>query len=129
MGKIILNLDYQNILKMEGSKPQAEKTFIMVKPDGVQRGLVGEIIRRFERKGLKLIALKMMRPSKEHVETHYQDLAGKGFFNDLVAYILSGPVVAMCWEGLGAVKTGRTLLGATKPSESAPGTIRGDFGL
>ena len=108
---------------------QAERTFIMVKPDGVQRGLVGEIIKRFERKGLKLVALKMMKPSKEHVEQHYKDLASKGFFNDLVAYILSGPVVAMCWEGLDAVKNGRILLGATKPIDSKPGTIRGDFGL
>ena len=71
----------------------------------------------------------MMRPSKEHVEEHYSHLKGRGFFNDLVTYICSAPVVAMCWEGLGAVATGRTLLGATKPSESAPGTIRGDFGL
>ena len=101
----------------------------MVKPDGVQRGLVGEILLRFEKKGFKLVALKMMRPSKEHVEEHYCDLKGKGFFNDLVEYIMSGPVVGMVWEGLNAVKTGRTLLGATKPSESAPGTIRGDFAL
>ena len=71
----------------------------------------------------------MMKPNKAHVEQHYVDLKAKPFFNDLVEYILSGPVVAMVWEGLGAVKTGRTLLGATKPSESAPGTIRGDFGL
>ena len=106
-----------------------EITFIMVKPDGVQRGLVGEIIKRFEQKGLKLLALKMMKPSKEHVEIHYQDLKSKKFFNDLVEYILSGPVVAMCWSGLNAVKTGRILLGATKPIDSLPGTIRGDFAL
>jgi len=75
----------------------------MVKPDGVQRGLVGEIIRRFEQKGLKMVALKMMRPSKEHVEAHYSDLSSKGFFNDLVEYILSGPVVAMVWVTFGAL--------------------------
>jgi len=86
---------------MEGKT--REITFIMVKPDGVQRGIIGEIIKRFERKGLKLRALKMMKPSKEHVEIHYQDLKSKGFFDGLVGYILSGPVVAMCWEGLNAV--------------------------
>ena len=99
----------------------------MVKPDGVQRGLVGEIIKRFERKGYKLAALKMVTPSKEHLEQHYADLSSKPFFPSLVAYMASGPVVAMVWEGVNVVLEGRKMLGATKPSESALGTIRGDF--
>lgn len=104
-----------------------ERTFIMVKPDGVQRGLVPEILSRFQNKGYKLVAMKMCRPSKEHIENHYKDLSGKGFFNSLVTYMLSGPVVATVWEGKDAVKTGRVLLGQTNPLDSLPGTIRGDF--
>ena len=99
----------------------------MVKPDGVQRGLVGEIIRRFEQKGYKLVALKMVTPSKEHLEQHYADLSSKPFFPGLITYMSSGPVVAMVWEGVNVVLEGRKMLGATKPSESALGTIRGDF--
>ena len=104
-----------------------EKTYIMVKPDGVQRGLVGEIIRRFEAKGYKLIGLKMQTPPKEHLEKHYADLAGKAFFPGLISYMTSGPVVCMVWEGQNAVLEGRKMLGATKPADSALGTIRGDF--
>jgi len=108
---------------------RAERTFIMVKPDGVQRGLVGEIIKRFENRGFKLIALKMCSPTKEHVETHYEDLKSKKFFPDLIAYMLMGPVVAMVWEGLAATSTGRKLVGETNPQNSLPGTIRGDYCL
>eukprot|EP00941_MAST-03F_sp_MAST-3F-sp1_P005620 g5620.t1 len=108
-------------------KAQRERTYIMIKPDGVQRGLVGKIIARFEQKGFKLVALKMMQPSREHLETHYADLKGKSFFGGLIEYMLSGPVVCMCWEGDDAVKTGRKMLGETMPSKSLPGTIRGDF--
>lgn len=104
-----------------------ERTYIMIKPDGVQRNLVGEIIARFEKKGYKLVALKMVTPSKEHLEAHYADLSSKGFFAGLIAYMSSGPVIAMVWEGVNAVLEGRKMLGATKPSESAMGTIRGDF--
>merc|ERR1712168_804875 len=104
-----------------------ERTFIAVKPDGVQRGLVGEIIKRFEQKGFKLVAMKMTTASKAHLEEHYADLSEKPFFNGLVKYMGSGPVVAMVWEGKGAVKTGRVMLGETNPAESKPGTIRGDF--
>ena len=104
-----------------------ERTFIAIKPDGVQRGLVGKIIARFEAKGFKLVALKQMTASKEHLENHYADLAKKPFFPGLVEYMGSGPVVAMVWEGEGAVLTGRKMLGETKPQDSAPGTIRGDF--
>ncbi|XP_021285968.1 nucleoside diphosphate kinase B-like isoform X2 [Herrania umbratica] len=89
-----------------------EQTFIMIKPDGVQRGLVGEIISRFEKKGFYL-----------------KDLSAKSFFDGLVEYIISGPVVAMIWEGKNVVLTGRKIIGATNPSESAPGTIRGDFAV
>ena len=99
----------------------------MIKPDGVQRGLVGEIIKRFEAKGYKLIAMKLTAPGKEHLEKHYADLSSKGFFAGLIEYMSSGPVVAMVWQGANAVLEGRKMLGATKPSESAMGTIRGDY--
>ena len=104
-----------------------ERTFIMIKPDGVQRGLVGQIIQRFETKGFKLVAMKLVNASDAILSEHYRDLASKPFFPGLLAYMKSGPVVPMVWEGMGAVATGRKMLGATKPSESAPGTIRGDF--
>jgi len=104
-----------------------ERTFIMVKPDGVQRGLVGKIIERFEQKGFRLVAMKFTSASKEHLQKHYADLAGRPFFNGLVEYMSSGPVVPMVWEGLNVVKTGRQMLGATNPADSLPGTIRGDF--
>ncbi|KAI0043566.1 nucleoside diphosphate kinase [Auriscalpium vulgare] len=107
----------------------SERTYIMVKPDGVQRGLVGNIIGRFEQRGFKLIALKLVHATPEHLEKHYADLKGKAFFPGLIKYMASGPVVAMVWEGLDAVKTGRVMLGATNPLASAPGTIRGDFAL
>ncbi|EKX49482.1 hypothetical protein GUITHDRAFT_93413, partial [Guillardia theta CCMP2712] len=104
-----------------------ERTFIMIKPDGVQRGLVAKIIERFEQKGFKLVGLKFMQASEDLLKEHYADLSSKPFFAGLVEYMKSGPVVPMVWEGDGVVKAGRTLLGATKPSESAPGSIRGDF--
>merc|ERR1711933_484516 len=99
----------------------------MIKPDGVHRGIVGEIIKRFENKGFKLVAMKFMQASVEHLEKHYADLAKKPFFPGLVKYMASGPVVAMVWEGLNAVKTGRVMLGETNPRDSKPGTIRGDY--
>jgi nucleoside-diphosphate kinase len=104
-----------------------ERTYVMVKPDGVQRGLVGEIIARFEKRGYKLLALKLTSPSKQHLESHYADLSSRKFFPDLIAYMLMGPVVAMVWQGTSAVSTGRKIVGATNPLDSAPGTIRGDF--
>mmetsp|Transcript_146170 Transcript_146170/g.207209 ORF Transcript_146170/g.207209 Transcript_146170/m.207209 type:complete len:158 (+) Transcript_146170:25-498(+) len=104
-----------------------ERTFIAVKPDGVQRGLVGEIISRFEKRGLKLVACKMITISKEFAGKHYADLSKKPFFDGLCDFISSGPVFAMVWEGLNAAKTGRALLGATNPADSLPGTIRGDL--
>lgn len=107
----------------------SERTFIAVKPDGVQRGLVGEIIARFERKGFKLVALKMLKPSTEQAQGHYTDLSAKPFFNSLVEYFSSGPIVGMVWEGKNVVKSGRVLLGATNPADSLPGTIRGDYAV
>jgi nucleoside-diphosphate kinase len=99
----------------------------MIKPDGVQRGLMGEIIKRFEQKGFKLVAMKLTAPGKEHLEKHYADLKDKKFFPGLIAYMISGPVVGMVWEGKGAVVEGRKMIGATMPSDSAMGTIQGDF--
>eukprot|EP00033_Pygsuia_biforma_P000217 GCRY01000273.1.p1 GENE.GCRY01000273.1~~GCRY01000273.1.p1 ORF type:complete len:150 (+),score=38.48 GCRY01000273.1:38-487(+) len=106
-----------------------EQTFIMIKPDGVQRGLIGPIIERFERKGFQLVAMKMIVPSKEIAETHYAEHKERPFFGGLVNFLTSGPVVAMVWAGENVVKTGRTMIGATKPAESTPGSIRGDYGV
>ena len=105
----------------------AEKTFLMVKPDGVQRRLVGEIIRRFEDKGFTLAGLKWLTPTRAMAEAHYEVHRGKPFFESVVSFISSGPVVAMVWEGENVVTLSRKLMGATKPEDAAPGTIRGDF--
>ncbi len=104
-----------------------ERTFVMIKPDGVQRGLVGEIISRLERKGLKLVGLKMLWVSRELAERHYEMHRGKAFFDELIAFITSGPVVAMVWEGENAIALVRTMMGALEPTEATPGSIRGDF--
>lgn len=106
-----------------------ENTFIMVKPDGVARGLVGEIIARFERKGLRLRKIRGLTITEELATTHYAEHVGKPFFADLIQFITSGPVVVMEWSGEDAVAVGRAIMGATNPREAAPGTIRGDFGL
>ena len=106
-----------------------ERTFIMIKPDGVQRNLVGEVIRRFETKGFKLVGLKFLSVSKELAEKHYGVHNERPFFAGLVQFITSSPVVAMVWEGDGVVASARNLIGATNPLTSAPGTIRGDFGV
>lgn len=106
-----------------------EKTYLMVKPDGVQRGLVGEIVSRFEKKGLKLVAAKLMIIPKEVAENHYGEHKGKPFFPSLISYITSGPVFAMVWEGENAVQVCRNMMGKTNPQDSAPGTIRGDYCL
>ena len=107
----------------------AERTFVMVKPDGVQRGLVGEIVSRFEDRGLKLVAGKFTRIDRELAEAHYAEHEDKPFFEDLVGFITSGPVFAMVWEGQDAVAQVRRMMGETDPAESDPGTIRGDYGL
>jgi nucleoside-diphosphate kinase len=106
-----------------------EHTYVMVKPDGVERGLVGEVISRLERKGLRLENLRMLTITDEMAGRHYAEHTDKPFFGELVAFITSGPVVAMEWSGEGAVVVARTLMGVTNPVEAAPGTIRGDYGL
>jgi nucleoside-diphosphate kinase len=106
-----------------------EHTFIMVKPDGVARGLVGEVIGRLENKGLRLEKIRQLTIDEEMAGVHYGEHVEKPFFGDLVAFITSGPVVAMEWSGDSAVSVARTLMGATDPKQAAPGTIRGDFGL
>lgn len=106
-----------------------ERTFIMVKPNGVARGLVGEIVRRFEARGFALRGMKLMRVSRTLAERHYAEHAGKPFFEPLVAFITSGPVVVMVWEGREAIKVARTMTGVTDPVDAAPGTIRGDLAL
>lgn len=106
-----------------------EKTFVMLKPDAVQRNLVGEIISRFEKKGLKLVALKMLLIDEELAHQHYNEHKGKPFFSELVKFITSGPVIAMIWEGEQAVEVARKMMGNTNPLEASPGTIRGDYGL
>ena len=106
-----------------------ERTYIMVKPDGVQRRLSGEIIRRFENRGLKLVGLKMVVPTRDVAEKHYAVHAERPFYGELVDFVTSGPVVAMVWEGVAAVRAARQMIGATNPLEAAPGSIRGDFAL
>lgn len=106
-----------------------ERTFIAIKPDGVQRGLIASILSRFENRGFKLVGIKLCLPTELLLRDHYADLQDKPFFPKLLNYMLSGPVLATVWEGKDAVKTGRTILGATNPLASAPGTIRGDFAL
>jgi nucleoside-diphosphate kinase len=106
-----------------------EKTLVLVKPDGVQRQLVGQIISRFENKGLQLIGLKLVLPTRDLLTAHYYEHAQKPFFEGLVGSLVDQPVVAMIWSGPGCVATVRALVGATKAAEAAPGTIRGDLGM
>merc|ERR1719183_1372939 len=106
-----------------------ERTFLAVKPDGVQRGLVGDIIARFEKRGYKLVGLKMVWPTKEMAENHYKDLSKKPFFPSLTKFFSSGPIICMCWEGKDIINQGRQMLGETQPLASKPGSIRGDFSI
>ena len=106
-----------------------ERTLVLVKPDGVQRGLIGEIISRLERRGLRLVAAKFILVSQELAETHYAIHKGKPFYDGLIKYITSAPVMAMVWDGPNAVAAIRQTMGATRPIEAAPGSIRHDFGL
>ena len=129
----------KEIMNIRGFKPakigygipeepiQRERTYIMIKPDGVQRGLIGNIITRFETRGFKMIAMKFCKPGQAMFEKHYSDLAGRPFFPRLVKWAASSPVCCMVWEGTNVVLTGRKMLGATKPFDSEPGTIRADF--
>lgn len=104
-----------------------ERTFLMVKPDGVQRGLIGRIISRFEDKGFKLVAGKFVQMTDEQAKRHYAEHEGKPFFDELVSFITSGPVFAMVWEGEDVIALARVIMGKTKVKEALPGTIRGDF--
>ena len=106
-----------------------ERTFIMIKPDGVQRGLIGEVVKRFETKGFTLVGMQLMAVSKELAEQHYDVHKDKPFFGGLVEFITASPVVAMVWQGDGVVASARKLIGATNPLSAEPGTIRGDFGV
>ncbi|KAH0488825.1 MAG: hypothetical protein KVP17_004727 [Porospora cf. gigantea B] len=106
-----------------------EQTFLMVKPDGVQRSLVGTIISKFEKKGFKLVAMRMLVPTQELLERHYEEHLGKPFLPVLVQWMISGPVVAMAWEGKDAVMQARKIIGATRPREAEGWTIRGEYGV
>jgi nucleoside-diphosphate kinase len=118
-----------NLKIKELRRKNVERTFIILKPDAVQRGLIGEIIGRFERRGLKIVALKFMQVSDELARQHYAVHAQRPFFSGLIKYITSAPVVTMVLEGTNAIAVVRNTVGATKPAEAAPGTIRADFGL
>ena len=106
-----------------------ERTLVLIKPDGVQRGLIGEIISRLERRGLRLVGAKFIQVSQDLAETHYAIHKGKPFYDGLIAYITSAPVMAMAWEGPNAIIAVRQTMGATRPTEAAPGSVRHDFGL
>jgi nucleoside-diphosphate kinase len=113
---------------MDGER-MMEKTFLMVKPDGVQRGLIGEIVSRFERKGFQLVGAKLMQIPTSVAEQHYGEHKGKPFYDELVSFITSGPVFAMVWQGENVIATARQMMGATNPKDALPGTIRGDYGV
>lgn len=106
-----------------------ERTFVMVKPDGVERGIVGEVVSRFERRGFRLCGMKAMRIDRGLAERHYAEHVEKPFFPSLAAFITRGPVVAMVWEGTDAIRVARVMLGTTDSAQAVPGTIRGDFSL
>ena len=106
-----------------------ERTLVLIKPDGVQRGLVGEIIGRIERRGLRLLGIKMMQVSRSLAEKHYAVHKGKPFYDGLIDYIIASPVVAMTWQGSKAVEVVRQVLGSTNPTQASPGTIRADFAV
>merc|ERR1712026_151971 len=131
MGKHVANRPGHKDLPSQiiTTKMAGERTFVMVKPDGVARNLVNKIIKRFEQRGYKLVAMKFMQADAELLKQHYGDLAGKPFFNGLVEFIGSGPVVPMVWEGKDVVKQGRQMMGETNPLASKPGSIRGDYSI
>ncbi|MCQ4336416.1 MAG: nucleoside-diphosphate kinase [Sulfolobaceae archaeon] len=106
-----------------------QRTFVMIKPDGVRRGLIGDIISRFERRGMKIVAMKMVKIDRALAERLYEEHKGKNFFEELISYVTSGPVVAMVIEADEAVSVVRKMIGATDPKEALPGTIRGDYAL
>jgi len=129
--KEIMNIRGYKPMKIGFGMPpapvQRERTYIMIKPDAVQRGLIGQIITRFETKGFQLIAMKFCKPGQAMFEKHYAEHAERPFFPALCKWAAQSPVCCMCWEGSNVIKTGRKMLGATKPFDSEPGTIRGDY--
>src|SRR5436190_19426535 len=110
---------------MDETNKQKEQTFIMIKPDGVERGLIGEVIQRFEKKGFQIMACQMLTASRQLLEEHYVELKDKVFFARLIEFMRSGPVIVMVWQGKGIINYARKLLGETDPLNSLPGTIRG----
>lgn len=104
-----------------------EQTFLLVKPDGVKRQLIGNIVNRFEQRGFELIGAKLIRITREQAEYHYEEHKAKPFFGELVDFITSGPVFAMVWQGENIIQISRAMMGKTNPADAAPGTIRGDF--
>lgn len=106
-----------------------ERTLVLIKPDAIQRDLIGDIIRQFERKGLKLVGIKMMSLSNDLLEEHYSHLRGRDFFNEIVTFMRSTPIIACCWEGVDCINTVRLLCGITKAREAEPGTIRGELAM
>jgi len=114
---------------MSNNGGNQERTLFMIKPDGVQRGLIGEVTTRFERRGYQLVAAKFLIPTRELLDKHYAEHVSKGFYPGVAAFMSSGPVLAMVWQGKDVVKTARRMLGETNPLSSQPGTIRGDFGI
>ncbi|XP_057966844.1 nucleoside diphosphate kinase 3-like isoform X1 [Malania oleifera] len=128
-GALALPVAVYMLQEQEAHAAEMERTFIAIKPDGVQRGLIAEIVSRFERKGFKLVGIKVVVPSKDFAQKHYHDLKDRPFFSGLCDFLSSGPVVAMVWEGEGVIKYGRKLIGATDPQKSEPGTIRGDLAV
>merc|ERR1712168_17405 len=133
MGTQIKNIKLHIVTDIKSHKSHTtmatERTFIMIKPDGVARNLVAKIIERFEQRGYKLVAMKFMQANEDLLNKHYADLSAKPFFGSLVKHIASGPVVPMVWEGKDVVKQGRVLLGEMDPLKSKPGSIRGDFSI
>lgn len=119
----------QTIHSKVGVDKLMEKTFLMVKPDGVQRNLIGEIVARFEKKGFQLVGAKLMNIPRELAETHYGEHKERPFFGELVDFITSGPVFAMVWQGENVIATARQMMGSTNPKDAAPGTVRGDYGV
>lgn len=117
------------IFYFENGVDLMERTFLMVKPDGVQRNIIGEIVSRLEKKGFQLVGAKLMQVSTSLAEQHYGEHKEKPFFGELVDFITSGPVFAMVWEGENVIATARQMMGSTNPIDAQPGTIRGDFGL
>jgi nucleoside-diphosphate kinase len=114
---------------MKAGIHKMERTFLMVKPDGVQRNLIGEIVGRFEKKGFKLVGGKLMQITRELAEQHYGEHKERPFFGELVNFITSSPVFAMVWEGDGVIATARQMMGSTNPKDAAPGTIRGEYSV